>query len=380
MATGRQKYTETPAVFQRPSPRGIVRDSPRRHPPADADHPSAKDVLVTEPVELPRLQDVEAAVSRVRAHVHRTPLLGSRTLSELTGLEVLLKCENLQKTGSFKPRGALNRISTLDADARERGVITISAGNNAQGVAYAARALGVDAVLVMPESAVASKVAATRGYGAEVVLHGDVHAAFEKLYELRDERGLTLIHPFDDPMLVAGHGTLGLEILAEAPDADAVVCGIGGGGLCGGLGIALGGRRDGPRLFGVEPRGAPTMTRALEAGKPVRLERVDTIADGLAPPFVGDLNLEIARRHVQTVALVSDEEIGRAMRLLLERCKLLVEPSGAAPLAALLERRLPVEPGSRVVIVLSGGNVDVQRLPEILGVDGDPREPLGSEG
>lgn len=322
---------------------------------------------MTEPVAMPRLQDVEEALPRVRGHVHRTPMVASRTLSELTGYEILLKCECFQRTGSFKPRGALNRIGTLDAAARERGVITISAGNNAQGVAYAARALGVHAVLVMPESAVPGKVAATRGYGAEVVLHGDVHAAFEKLAQLREERDLTLIHPFDDPMLVAGHGTLALEILEQAPQADAVVCGIGGGGLCGGLGVVLGARDDGPRLLGVEPRGAPTMTRALEAGEPVRLDRVDTIADGLAPPFVGHLNLEIARRHVREVALVDDTEIGAAMRLLMERCKLVVEPSAAAPLAALLHRRLSLEPGAQVVLVVSGGNVDLDRLPAMLG-------------
>lgn len=310
---------------------------------------------------VPGLDEVRAAIPRVQPFVHRTPVLASRTLSEMTGLEILLKCENFQRTGSFKPRGALNRIATLQEQERRRGVITISAGNNAQGVAFAARALGVHALLVMPESAVASKVAATRGYGAEVVLHGDVHAAFAKLEELRKERDLTLLHPFDDPMLVAGHGTLGLEILDEVPDADAIVCGIGGGGLCGGLGVVVG-ATGGAALYGAEPTGAATMTAALAAGTPVRLDHVDSIADGLAPPFVGELNLEIARRHVRQVALVEDHEIAAAMRLVLERCKLVVEPSGAAPLAALLQRRLPIEPGSRVVVVLSGGNVDIARI------------------
>ncbi len=316
---------------------------------------------------LPGPEDVVAAVARVTPELHRTPLLGSRTLSELTGLDVYLKCENLQKTGSFKPRGALNRLATLSEQERAAGVITISAGNTAQGVAYAARSCGVRAVLVMPETAARSKVEATRGYGAEVVLHGDVHAAFERLEELRRERGLTLLHPFDDPMLIAGHGTLGLEILEQCPDVEAIACGVGGGGMIGGLGTALAGVDGGPRLYGVEPEGAATMTAALDAGHPVRLEHAHSIADGLAPPFVGKLNLAITQRHVEQVALVSDEELAAAMRLLLERTKLLVEPSGAAPLAALLAGRLEIEPGSCVVLVLSGGNVDMTLLADLIG-------------
>jgi threonine dehydratase len=208
-------------------------------------------------------------------------------------------------------------------------------------------------------------VEATRGYGAEVVLHGDVHAAFEKLEEIRAGRGLTLIHPFDDPMLIAGHGTVGLEILEDVDDVDAVICGIGGGGLSGGLGVAL--ADTDVRLFGVEPEGAATMTRALEAGAPVRLDTVETIAEGLAPPFVGALNLLAAQRHVEAVAVVTDDQIRDAMRLLLERTKNVVEPSGAAALAGLLAGAFPISPGSRVVVVVSGGNVDLHRLGELLG-------------
>ncbi|HJO04698.1 MAG TPA: threonine/serine dehydratase [Acidobacteriota bacterium] len=317
-------------------------------------------------LHLPGIDDVRAAVPRVSPYLHQTPLLSSRTLSERTGLEVWLKCECLQKTGSFKPRGALNRIATLSQEERDAGVITISAGNNAQGVAFAARAADVHAVLVMPETAVASKVAATRAYGAEVVLHGDVHEAFEKLEELRRDRSLTLLHPFDDPMLIAGHGTLGLEIDTQMPEAEAIVCGVGGGGLCGGLGVVCGGIGKGTRLFAVEPEGAPTMTAAIAAGEPVRLEHVESIADGLAPPFVGHLNLEAAQRFVEQVTLVSDDEIRRALGLVLERAKLVIEPSAAAPVAALLEHRLPLDPGSRVVVVLSGGNLDLDRLPEFI--------------
>lgn len=320
-------------------------------------------------LQLPGIDDVRAAALRIEPHLHQTPMLSSRTLSERTGLEVWLKCECLQKTGSFKPRGALNRIATLTQQQRDAGVITISAGNNAQGVAFAARVAGIHAVLVMPETAVASKVAATRAYGAEVVLHGDVHAAFEKLEELRQDRSLTFLHPFDDAMLIAGHGTLGLEIDAQMPGAEAIVCGVGGGGLCGGLGVVCDGLGEGTRLFAVEPEGAPTMTAAIAAGEPVRLEHVETIADGLAPPFVGHLNLEAAQRFVEQVTLVSDDEIRHALGLVLERAKLLIEPSAAAPVAALLEGRLPLAPGSRVVVVLSGGNLDLDTLPALISTD-----------
>ncbi len=315
----------------------------------------------------PTIDDVRAAAERIAPHLHRTPLLGSRSLSELTGHELSFKCENLQKTGSFKPRGAVNRVATIDPEAADRGIITISAGNHAQGVAYAAARLGVEAVVVMPETAVASKVEATRGYGAECVLHGDVHAAFEKLEELQQERGLTLVHPFDDPMLIAGHGTVGLEIVdsADAP-FDAVVVGVGGGGLIAGVATAFEALSPGTRVFGVEPEGAATMTSALDAGAVVRLENLDTIADGLAPPFVGELNLAIVERAVESVVTVADVEIRAAMAVLLERLKLLVEPAGAAAMAALMNGKIPIEPGARVAIILSGGNVDVQRMAELL--------------
>jgi threonine dehydratase len=314
----------------------------------------------------PTIDEIRAAAERVAPHLHRTPLWGSAGLSEMSGYGLWFKCENLQKTGSFKPRGAINRIATLDRDSAARGVITISAGNHAQGVAYAAARLGVEALVVMPESAVASKVAATRAYGAECVLHGDVHAAFKKLHELEEERGLTLVHPFDDAMLIAGHGTVGLEIDADGDGFDAVVCGVGGGGLIAGVATALEALAPTTRLFGVEPEGAATMSTALRAGEVVRLEHLATIADGLAPPFVGELNLAIVQRAVEQVVTVSDEEIGAAMTLLLERCKLLVEPAGAAALAALLRGRIPVPPGARVAVVLSGGNVDLERLADLL--------------
>ncbi|MGD8328598.1 MAG: threonine/serine dehydratase [Acidobacteriota bacterium] len=313
----------------------------------------------------PSLDDLRAAAGRIAPHLHRTPMFASLTLSRMCGHTVALKCENLQKTGSFKPRGAINRIATLDPSAAARGVITISAGNHAQGVAYAAAQLGVRALVVMPETAVASKVAATRGYGAECVLHGDVHAAFEKMHELQEEQGLTLVHPFDDPMLIAGHGTVGLEI-ADDGEWDAVIVGIGGGGLISGVATALAALSPGTRVFGVEPEGAATMSAALAAGESVRLDHLDTIADGLAPPYAGSLNLAIVQRLVEQVVTVSDAQIRAAMALLLERCKLLVEPAGAAATAALLEGLVPLPAGARVAVVLSGGNVDLARLPGLL--------------
>lgn len=323
------------------------------------DHDQAEAVY-----DLPTVEQVRAAAARIAPLLHRTPLLRSETLSRMAGCEVFLKCENLQKTGSFKPRGAINRIATLDDPARARGVITISAGNHAQGVAFAAARLGVHAVVVMPETADPGKVAATRAYGAECVLHGDVHAAFERMQELQDERDLTLVHPFDDPELMAGQGTVGLE-MAEQEELDIVIVGIGGGGLIGGVATALADLAPKTRIFGVEPEGAATMSAAIAAGAPQRIE-VDTIADGLAPPFAGALGLEVARRHVEQVVTVTDDQIRSAMALLLERCKMLVEPGGAAATAALMERVVAVPSGARVGIVLSGGNVGVPRLCALL--------------
>lgn len=322
----------------------------------------------------PTIDDIRAAAVRIAPHLHHTPLLGSHSLSELTGYKLSFKCENLQKTGSFKPRGAVNRIATLDPEAADRGIITISAGNHAQGVAYAAARLGIKAVVVMPETAVASKVEATRSYGAECILHGDVHSAFEKLQEVQQDRGLTLVHPFDDPMLIAGQGTVGLELLEkDGAPFDAVVVGVGGGGLIAGVATALSSLAPDTRVFGVEPEGAATMTLALAAGSVVRLDDLNTIADGLAPPFVGELNLAVVEHLVESVVRVTDVEIRYAMALLLERMKLLVEPAGAAALAALMNGKIPVERGTRVAVILSGGNVDVQRLAELL--PGHKRSP-----
>jgi threonine dehydratase len=314
---------------------------------------------------------VEAARERVRGRVHRTPLLSSRTLGERIGVggPVWLKAENLQKTGSFKPRGALNQIEQLSAEEKARGVITVSAGNHAQGVAWAAAAASVQATVVMAEAASPVKVAATRGYGAEVVLHGANNTeAFAEMERLSRERGLTLIHPFDAPAIIAGHGTVGLEILDDLPEfgqgagRDTVVVGIGGGGLISGIAIAIKSQRPGVRIIGVEPRAAAAMTESLRAGKVMPLARANTIADGLAAPFVGQRNLAIVQRLVDDVILLDDDAILDGLRFLLERAKLVAEPAGAAATAALLTGAVPVEPGATVVAIVSGGNVDRERL------------------
>lgn len=312
------------------------------------------------------IQDIRAAQQHLQGRVHRTPLLGSRTLGERIGASLHLKVEAFQRTGSFKVRGVLNRLRQLTPEERTRGLVTVSAGNHAQAVAYAAAIEGIRATVVMPEHAVQAKVEASRGYGADVVLHGDVFAAFEKMEQLRRERGLTLVHPFDDPQVIAGQGTVGLEICEDLPDVDYVIVPIGGGGLIGGVAAAVRALRPAARIIGVEPVGSAAMTRGLEAGEPVRLERSDTIADGLGAPMTGHNALAHTRAFVDDVVLVTDDQIADALRTLLERCKLLVEPAGAAAVAALLAGAVAVRPGAHVVAVLSGGNIDLQRLRSLL--------------
>jgi threonine dehydratase len=303
----------------------------------------------------------------VAPEVHRTPLIHSATLSKRVGAPVYLKCENLQKTGSFKVRGALHRLLLLSDDERRRGVATISAGNHAQAVAWAASAAGVASLVVMPEHASPTKVRASREYGAEVVLHGDAAAAFVRVRELSAERGLTFVHPFDDEEVVAGHASCGLEILEQSPDVGTIVVPVGGGGLSSAIAVAVAASDRDTAVWGVEPEGAAAMAESLRVGRAVHLESVRTIADGLAPPMAGVLNHRILAEHARGVVLVDDDEIVSAMRLLLERTKLLVEPSGAAGLAALLAGRIDVQSELPVVVVLSGGNADLSQLGALLG-------------
>ncbi|MEE8117025.1 MAG: threonine/serine dehydratase, partial [Gemmatimonadales bacterium] len=273
-----------------------------------------------------------------------------------------LKCENLQKTGSFKPRGVLNKISQLSDDERAAGVVTISAGNHAQALAWAATRLGVTATVVMPAGTSRTKADASRAYGAEVVIHGTVFEAFEKARELERDRGLTFIHPFDDPHIIAGAAGVGLEIVEQLDDVDTIVVPIGGGGLIAGVAAAVKLSKPDVRVFGVEPEGAAAMRASVDAGRPMQLDAVSTIADGLAPPMAGELNYEYVERYVDDVVLVSDDEIRAAMEPLYTRARLVVELSGAAALAALLAGRIPITPSDQVVAVLSGGNVDASRL------------------
>jgi threonine dehydratase len=302
------------------------------------------------------LADLRAAADRLRGRIHRTPMLSSRSLGEAAGVTLTLKCECFQKTGSFKPRGALNKVLSLDEAARARGLVTVSAGNHAQAVAWAAREVNAPCVVVMPADAPRSKLDAVRGYGAEVVPHAERATLFDKLEEVRAARGLTFVHPFDDPVGLAGAGTVGLEIVEDAPDAEVVVVPAGGGGLLGGVASAVRQLSPAARIVAVE-------LAALAAGKPVPVPRpAGTLADGLTPPFVGARPLAIVRECVDEVVTVSEAEIIAAMRQLVTRAKLYVEGAGAAATAAVLAGRTGARAGARVVAIVSGGNIDPERL------------------
>ncbi len=321
-------------------------------------------------------KDFVSARRRVDAAVHRTPLLSFRTLGRNSATAPVLKCENLQKTGSFKVRGALNAIASLGPAERARGVVTISAGNHAQAVAWAAGRVGARAVVVMPERAARTKAAAAAGYGAEVVLHGDAAGAFAEAYRRAEADGLVFLHPFDAPEVIAGHGSTGLEIADDVPGPGVIVVPVGGGGQIAGIAgaLACAGRLAGRcrmRIFGVEPVGASAMRRSLDEGRAVRLDRTDTIADGLASPMAGRLTYRYVADHVEDVVLVSDEEMLAAMKLLATRAKLVAEPAGAAAVAALMCGRVPVEAGETVVAVVTGGNVDGEVMVRALG-EGTP--------
>ncbi|HET6374303.1 MAG TPA: threonine/serine dehydratase [Candidatus Polarisedimenticolia bacterium] len=310
------------------------------------------------------LEQIRGAVPAMSGVLHRTPLVGSATLSRLAGREIFLKLESFQKTGSFKPRGALTKLRSLTPEELARGVITISAGNHAQGVAYVATLLGARSVVVMPAAASPMKADAARAYGAEVILHGNPAEAFAKVEEIRSERNLVFVHPFDDDATIAGQGTVGLEIMEDLPGVDCVVVPIGGGGLIAGVALAVKSMNPRARVIGVEPVGAAAMLLSREQGKPARLPRTETIADGLAAPFAGERNFEIVEKHVDDLVVVEDASIKRAMRLLLERCKLLAEPAGAASLAAILEGK--IAGAGRTALVVSGGNVSLETLAACL--------------
>lgn len=312
------------------------------------------------------LADVQAAAARIAPYIHRTPIVESATLSRATDTRLGLKAENLQRTGSFKARGALNAILQLTPEQRERGVITLSAGNHGQGLAYAAQLFGVRCVVFMPEHAVPTKVAAVRGYGADARFAPSMETVFAMMEEHRQEHGLHYVHPFADPDIIAGQGTVALEMLEDVPETETVVVCVGGGGLLAGIAVAAKTLKPGIRVVGVEPEGAPAVTRSLEAGFPVTIEKITTVADGLSAPFAAPTSQRLIERYVDDVVLVTDEEILAAMRLILERTKLLVEPAGAAATAALMSRKAGAKPDSRVIATLSGGNVDFAKLKVLL--------------
>ena len=315
-------------------------------------------------MKLPLGRDVfESAFAHVAPHTHRTPLLTSRMLGERTGFDVRLKAEMFQRTGSYKIRGPLNKFSHLSNEQRARGVICSSAGNHAQGVALAAQIYGIDAVVVMAENATASKVAATRGYGAEVVRHGMIwDEANEKAKELVRDRGLTYIHPFDDLDLIAGQGTLGLEVVRDWPDVDIIVVPIGGGGLISGVAMAARALKPSVKIIGVESSGAPAMHDSVHAGSVVTLDTVDCIIDGLRVKRVGDTTFEVVRRYVDEIVTLPDSRIFDAMIWIMSHAKLVVEGAAAAPVGALLDGLVKAPPGSKIACVLSGGNVDLEQL------------------
>ena len=313
------------------------------------------------------LDDIRAARSRIMPYLHVTPTFSATLLGAPASVQLFLKCESFQKTGSFKVRGALNAVLALDDAARVRGVVTVSAGNHAQSLAWAARTAGARCTVVMPEKASRAKVDASRGYGADVVLHGASSIeAFAKAHEIEREQGLTFVSPFDDIHVIAGAGTVALELLEQVPDLDAVVIPIGGGGLIAGMAAASHALAPRVRVFGVEPEGAPSMRRSLDAGHAVRLDSVRTIADGLAAPMAGDLTYPIVRDCAEDVVLVKDDEIAAATRAVLLYAKVLAEPAGAAAVAAVLTRRVALPAGSRVACIVSGGNVDLAKLRDLL--------------
>ncbi len=313
------------------------------------------------------LDDVKAAAQRLKGRVHRTPVLTSRSLDEATGHRVFLKCENLQRAGAFKIRGALNKLLTLSPDDLARGVLAFSSGNHAQGVALAARMTGTSAVILMPTDAPALKLAATRGYGAEVVFYDRQTEDREaRARELAEETKRVLVPPYDDPAIMAGQGTTALELLEDAPDLDALLTPVGGGGLMAGCSTVAKALRPAITVFGVEADTANDTWLSLKKGERVSIAPPATIADGIRNLSPGTLTFPILKRNLTDVLLVSDAEIAEAVRFLLLRCKILVEPTGAVPAAALLAGKLPLPKGARVGVVLSGGNVDPATLAVLL--------------
>ena len=312
------------------------------------------------------LQDVRRARDTIAHLALRTPVLSARSLGQIAGCELLLKAENLQRAGSFKVRGAANKIAALTPEQKERGVIAGSAGNHAQGVALAAANLGIPCTVVMPTGASLPKVEATRNYGATVLLQGeDFDQSQRYARRIMREQALTYIHAFDDPAIVAGQGTIGLELLEQVEGLDTVVVPVGGGGLISGIGLAIKESSPGIRVVGVQAAAATAVVDSYKANRPIAAKRQETVADGIAVGTPGKTTLPLVSRYVDDMVVVQEDEITQAMTLLLERGKLLVEGAGAVGLAAVLGRRIDVS-GRRVAVVLSGGNVDTHLIARVM--------------
>jgi len=311
--------------------------------------------------------DIEAARKRIAGSVFLSPCAYSEMLSRATDTKLWLKLENLQMTGSFKERGACNKLMTLSAEERARGVICASAGNHAQGVAYHAQRLGIDATIVMPEVTPLVKVQSTRSFGPRIVLHGaNYDEAYEKAKEIEAAEKRVFVHPFDDDLIIAGQGTIGLELLEQNPYLEAVIVAIGGGGIAAGIAVAI--KETNPRIkvYGVETSVIPSMKVALEAGAPVTVPAARTIAEGIAVRRAGDKSYELVKKYVDDIVLVDEEEIAEAILALLEKEKTVAEGAGAAPLAALLHKRIPAILGKKTAVIVGGGNIDVNVISRII--------------
>ena len=312
------------------------------------------------------LNQIISAREKMKGIVHQTPLDFSQTFTDMSHNEVYLKLENLQKTGSFKVRGSINKLTSLSKEELSKGVIAASAGNHAQGVAYSSKMLNIPCTIVMPKGAPLSKIQATKNYGAEIVLEGDVFDdALAHAMELSEKQGFTLVHTFDDDEIIAGQGTVGLEILEQLPDVEAIICPVGGGGLIAGIAVAVKEKNPNVAIYGVEASACPSMAQSLLEKKPITVPSGPTVADGIAVKKPGVRNLEIVEKYVDDLVTVDELEMIRTMFLLLERNKLLVEGSGASSLAALLYEKLNIK-GKKVVALLSGGNVDVNFISRII--------------
>lgn len=329
-----------------------------------------KPVLVPQPARAPEpsltLVEIHAAMGRIRNSIYLSPCARSEDLSHLTGNSVYLKLDNLQRTGAFKERGALNKLLTLTAEERARGVIAASAGNHAQGVAYHAGRHGVRAQIVMPLTTPLIKVSATKSYGAEVVLHGaNYDESCEEAVRRSEQSGMTFIHPFDDEVVMAGQGTMGLEILDQVPEVEAIVAPIGGGGLISGVACAVKETKPSVKVIGVQPARLPSMKVAITEGHAVTLSPAATIADGIAVRRAGEKTLPLIQKYVDDIVTVDEEEIANAILLLLEREKTLAEGAGAAAIAALINRKTSLN-GNKVAVLVCGGNIDVSLLSRIM--------------